>query len=395
MSTSTPPAPTRTRIDGFDLARALAIIGMMTSHLGPDLPWVNAASNGFPSALFAVLAGVSLCLMHARADAEGGPALARARHRTLIRGVILVGTGMVLSTAQAIIAVVLGSIGAIYLVLGPCTRWRTRWLLAGAVALPLMGIALSFYLYQGTAVPTSPLLDGAYPILNWLAYGLFGMVLLRAFQSGARAATAVTLAGIAVGGYALWQRHLTGELGHGENPLDVVYSYGFSAGVIGLCLLLTRPRALSAALYPLRSMGIMALTVYAAHVLTAAIPLAGYPFQHSEAESGYSRSAEDPFPGVDFKEFRSRISQAQDWEDYMSTQTEMLYQPMQEKAESAPAAPETGHTGWWLGSIAGALLFCSAWRAWRPRGPLEEALRRAAYRGSGGGGAEASRPRIG
>lgn len=165
-----------------------------------------------------------------------------------------------------------------------------------------------------------------------------------------------------------------------------------SIWVIVLCLLLTRPRALSAALYPLRSMGIMALTVYAAHVLTAAIPLNGYPFQHSGAESGYSRSAEDPFPNVDFKEFRSRISQAQDWEDYMSTQTEMLYQPMKEKAESAPAAPETGHTGWWLGSIAGALLFCSAWRAWRPRGPLEEALRRAAYRGSGGG-AEASRPR--
>ncbi|MDP9851599.1 heparan-alpha-glucosaminide N-acetyltransferase domain-containing protein [Corynebacterium lowii] len=376
---------TRTRIDGFDLARALAIIGMMTAHLGPDLPWVNALSNGFPSALFAVLAGVSLSLMNSKADATGGAALAQARHRAMIRGVVLVGIGMILSTVQVAIAVVLGSIGAIYLVLGPCTRWRTCWLMTAAVALPVLGIALSFYLTIGETVIESPLLAGAYPILNWLAYGLFGMVLYRAFSAGARAAVPVTVIGLLVGGVGVWQRHLTGELGHGENPLDVVYSWGMSAGVIGLCLLVTRPQILTKALYPLRSLGIMALTVYVAHVLTAAIPLGGYlDFQQSMKDDSavYTDSPADLYAGVDFEEYRNRVARTHDWEEYMKVESTMLFEPgiSDPGVQKLPSGNEL--TAWWLGSIGFSLLACSLWRGWRPRGPLEEGLRRIAYRGS-------------
>ncbi|KQB85073.1 DUF418 domain-containing protein [Corynebacterium oculi] len=374
-----------TRIHGFDLARALAIIGMMTAHLGPSQPWVGALSNGFPSALFAVLAGASLSLMHAKADASGGTPLAAARHRTLIRGVILVGLGMVLATVQSVISVVLASIGAIYLVLGPCTRWRTRYLVAGAVILPLVGIGLSFYQVQGSLMAQSPLLEGAYPLLNWLAYGLFGMVLHRAFFARPLIAVAVTCLGLLVGGYAVWQRHLTGELGHGENPLDVVYSYGFSAGVIGLCLLITRPRALTAALYPLRSLGVMALTVYVAHVLTAAIPLQGYPTfgSDSSAESAYADSMEELFAGVDFEQFREDIAATETWEEYMAVESQTFSTATESAASAASLPPaEQDHTAWWLGSIGVALALCSLWRGFRPRGPLEEALRWATYRGS-------------
>ncbi|WPF65577.1 MULTISPECIES: hypothetical protein [unclassified Corynebacterium] len=376
-----------TRIHGFDLARALAIIGMMTSHLGPSQDWVGALSNGFPSALFAVLAGVSLSLMHAKADATGGPELAATRHRTLIRGVILVALGMVLSSVQSVIAVVLASIGAIYLVLGPCTRWRTRYLVAGAVILPLVGIGLSFYQVQGTPMAQSPLLEGAYPIINWLAYGIFGMVLHRAFFAKPLIPVAVTCLGLLVGGYAVWQRHLTGEMGHGENPLDVVYSYGFSAGVIGLCLLITRPRALTTALYPLRSLGVMALTVYVAHVLTAAIPLQGYPSFGSESSSAaaYGESMDELFAGVDFEQFREDIAATENWEEYMAVESETLFPAAGSGAagsDSDALPTEQDHTAWWLGSIGVALVLCSLWRAFRPRGPLEAALRWATYRGS-------------
>lgn len=372
-----------TRIHGFDLARALAIIGMMTAHLGPSQPWVSALSNGFPSALFAVLAGVSLSLMHAKADAAGSPDLSATRHRTLIRGVILVALGMVLATIQSAIAVVLASIGAIYLVLGPCTRWRTRYLVAGAVLVPVLGIGVSLYQAQGSFPFQSPLMEEPYPILNWLAYGLFGMVLQRAFSAGTATSTAVTGLGLLVGGYAVWQRHLTGELGHGENPLDVVYSYAVSAGVIGLCLLLTRPRALATALYPLRSLGIMALTVYVAHVLTAAIPLQGYPALHPEStgQSAYPDSTDELFAGVDFEQFQQDIAATETWEEYLAVESEALFPgSAATDSEGLPARP--AHTAWWLGSLGAALVLCSLWRALHPRGPLEAALRRITYRGS-------------
>ncbi|MBC3185091.1 DUF418 domain-containing protein [Corynebacterium sp. zg-331] len=353
-----------TRIHGLDLARALAILGMMTAHLGPHHPWLAALSNGFPSALFAVLAGISLGLMHERADATGGPALTAARHRTLLRGVILVALGMVLATVQSAIAVVLGSIGAIYLALGTCTRWHTGYLVTGAVVLPLLGWGLGLYQPQPELLAQSPLLSGVYPVLDWLAYGLFGMALYRALATGLGARLALTALGLLAGGYAVWQRHLTGELGHGGNPLDVPYSYAVATGVIGLCLLLTGPRAATAVLYPLRSMGTMALTVYVAHVLTAAIPLGGYPDYHAAPqEAVYATSpAKGPAPAGP--------------------------EPGKPSDLAMPGAPDAispsaqGHPAWWLGSIVAALALCCLWRARYRRGPLEEALRRATYLGS-------------
>src|SRR5690606_6185602 len=96
-----------TRVHGLDLARALALLGMMLNHLGPAnqlmvdyLGPANPVSDGYPSALFAVLAGVSMGIIARRvapgASEHGSDAadnLLRTRFRLVLRGVILFGLG--------------------------------------------------------------------------------------------------------------------------------------------------------------------------------------------------------------------------------------------------------------------------------------------------------------
>lgn len=89
-------APTK-RIIGIDIARGLAIIGMITAHIGP-LGFLGAhnPTDGYPSALFAVLAGVSMSIM-----ASG------SRKQLVLRGVLLSLLAVVLGLVQQSIAVVL------------------------------------------------------------------------------------------------------------------------------------------------------------------------------------------------------------------------------------------------------------------------------------------------
>ncbi len=82
-----------TRVVGVDVARGLALIGMAATHIFPDYrgdevhpAYVVAA--GRASALFAVLAGVSLSLVAARSDS-----LARFRVATVVRAVLLLALG--------------------------------------------------------------------------------------------------------------------------------------------------------------------------------------------------------------------------------------------------------------------------------------------------------------
>ena len=82
------------RIVGIDVARGLAVLGMMTAHVGPDDPYgFSELADGRPASLFVVLAGLSLGLLSggavtgdrdparpgARPDPGAGAAAVRAR----------------------------------------------------------------------------------------------------------------------------------------------------------------------------------------------------------------------------------------------------------------------------------------------------------------------------
>jgi len=316
----------RPRITGIDAARAIAIIGMAYAHLGPiffssDIDTVaSLLTTGFASALFAVLAGVSVSIMSQRGVEKGGVELAQSRQQLMLRGTILIGIGLVLSIAQYNIAVVLSAVGALFLVLPLVARWSNRALWALLVGLLVLG---PFVIVASDTFNTYvDIISGSYPLTAWFTYGVAGMlvhrylihsrmlqwislvagVVLAVIGVNARSWISDQLpapedpkmydqlttdptpaAGVAGGpGGAMnsnpdiqstWWYTYLGPEPHMGGLIDITTSITVSVAVIALCLLITALPLGRTILYPLRAMGSMSLTVYVAHVLTAAMIL--------------------------------------------------------------------------------------------------------------------------
>ncbi len=199
-----PPAPSGSadrRIVGVDVARALALIGMMGAHLLPELgpdgrvePWFWFAA-GRSSALFAVLAGVGLAL----ATGGSAPRLTPWRAtvaRVVVRGLLVAALGMALVELDPPIAVILTNYGLLFVLALPMLRLRPAQLLALAAAwvvvVPLVSQAWRARLTQGPGPqlgfadlvqPVSLLerlaLTGYYPVLSWVAYVAVGLAVGR------------------------------------------------------------------------------------------------------------------------------------------------------------------------------------------------------------------------
>ncbi|WP_295628103.1 DUF418 domain-containing protein [uncultured Corynebacterium sp.] len=379
LSPSSPsPIAAGARIHGLDVARAVAIVGMMAAHLGPwtgrpalaDPSSWPAVVNGYPSALFAVLAGVSVGIIARRGVAAGGVELLQSRMRLGTRAVILLAVGLVLASVQQTVIVVLLAMGAMFLVVTPLVAASTRTLAIVAAVLAVAGPALLAPARVWPEAVISPTVRDVvvftYPLAAWVFYGLVGLlihrVVLRApatwpwlAAGGAAIAVAAGVAwsaaarGLGVGesGAALaptfddgtggvdWTVDVGGPdvgmrlLGafvdgspHSAGLLDLVGAAGASVAVIAALLMLGRVEPIMAALHPVRMLGSMSLTVYVAHVLSfPAIDVAGAWI-----------------PGV------------------------------------AAVAPGT----WLVASIIVALIFAVAWKNRHVRGPLEEAMHRAA-----------------
>lgn len=298
------------RITGIDLARALAVIGMIGAHLpfvsdeGIAQHWIRQLSDGLPSALFAVLAGVSLAIISERGVAAGGAALAHARHKIMVRGVILVAIGVVLAALPTPVYIVLQAIGGMYLLLSAAPRWSTRTLVALAGGL---FVASGLLDAVGRAVLSSDVILGNYPIVTWLFYGVVGILLHRLVipRPGVQIALASVCVPVSIAG--IWWRENTvvspdatsaasvsaGSLGSAE-PLsgsvveadpgqvqwlnleshtggfgDVTLCTVVALAVLATCLVLCRSQVVNSLTYPLRAMGSMAFTVYVSHVLFA------------------------------------------------------------------------------------------------------------------------------
>lgn len=288
------------RIHGLDLARAIAIIGVAIAHLGPadlTLAWNQpstwwAVSTGYPSALFAVLAGVSLQLIARRGVAAGGAELVRSRLLILVRGVILVVLGLVLMSMQVGIIIVLTAIGVSFILLTPVTSWPPSRVAALTAVGALVGPVLIWVPahWPTLAVHNEFLRDltsGAYPITAWVTYTLVGMLIYRVGLGIPRTMVLVGLCGTALTGVA--KSLVTDPLAsgnveamdgfvatyfraraHSGGLLDVAGSISVAVLVIGLCVLLCHAPAAVRASYPLRAMGSMSLSSYLIHVFITA-----------------------------------------------------------------------------------------------------------------------------
>ncbi len=294
------PAPAsqrRGRIDGVDLARGLAIIGMVMVHVAPplggDAGWYSI-SYGQASTLFALVAGIGIDLSSRR-----GPALEH-RARLVWRAAWLAPVGLVLSLLGTPVAVILQYYALWFLLAAPVLRWSTRALATLTAVGVVVGPTVLVWAQVTHPAWYEPrvgsiagrgawlgefgdvLLTGYYPTVSWIWLVYAGMLLARADLRSDRVAAIALVGGgaVAAATYATaawargaldlgrWQPWLE-TAGHSDTPLEMVATAGVSTAVVGLCVLLSR--RLRPVLWPGIALGRFALTVYVVHIVAYAV----------------------------------------------------------------------------------------------------------------------------
>ncbi|MDA0566916.1 heparan-alpha-glucosaminide N-acetyltransferase domain-containing protein [Streptomonospora sp. S1-112] len=255
---ATAPRSPAERIAGIDVARALAVFGMFSVHLGVGAigvfgsdavgsaltDSVHELTRGRSSALFAFLAGVSLALMTGRAHPVAGAELRRRCLRILMRALVLGVLGVLLDFAGAPIAIILTYYAGFFLLAIPLLllRLRAPALAATAAAIAVAGPVASFAIRgamgdTGSRVssiggPLDFLLTGYYPAFTFMAFVVAGMAVGRLDLASARTRLGMvaTGAGLALLGYGgSWLLlHPLGGLAHLErawlgSPDELMY----------------------------------------------------------------------------------------------------------------------------------------------------------------------------
>lgn len=336
MSRATSSSPsadvaTTVRVVGVDVARCVALVGMIATHTltstHPDgsVTLVQQIAGGRASALFAVLAGVSLSMMSGRTTPVRGREARAVSAGLAARAGLVALLGLVLGELDSGVLVILTYYGVLFCLGIAFLRLRAGRLLAlGAVAvvvLPVLSHLLRADLPEPSiANPTlaslaDPLgllvqltLTGTYPAVPWLGYLLVGMGLGRLDLTKRRTAVQLvlvgtglallassvsrlllerpgvlerldaTLTGPSVGNlpYALvhgmfgttptgtwWW--LAVDAPHSGTPLDLTRTIGSALVVTGLSLALGRlaPRVVGV----LFGAGAMTLTLYSVHLV--------------------------------------------------------------------------------------------------------------------------------
>lgn len=309
-----PGAASSDRLVGVDVARSLALFGMMAAHVGDvaeNVDWADPTSlgavvNGRSAALFAVLAGVSIGLVSGRDRPPGPPAIGRVRARLALRAVVVVVVGLLLMALQTPVYVVLPTYGALFLLALPVLRWRP-WallLLAAGCAVASAPVALAIVPLYADADMFGVQLGLVYPVVTFWTYVLVGLAVARSRPGGAvrqvlllASGTVVATAAYFVGnvaapipfdttyafpgvpfmpsdsdaGQAFAQVFLSPR-DHSSSIVDVVGTAAVAVAVIALCRLLVDGHGplVTRIAFPLAAVGSMPLTVYALHLVVIA-----------------------------------------------------------------------------------------------------------------------------
>lgn len=311
MSTVVVPAPpasvaprrVASRVRGIDAARALAIVGMVAVHIGPQPQQIPGSlygvTYGRASVLFIVLAGVGVSLLAGDRSAQR---LRATSWRLAFRAAVLLPLGLLLDLLPHGVAVILQYYAVYFLVALLLVRASDAGLLlaalGGALAGPvvyLAGQALQpewfslggdVSLDNPATLPRALLLTGYYPAVTWVPPLAFGMWVgrrdLRATASGwtllvGGAAAAASAYGFAAALVAAVGEPAEDEVslrllalsgGHTEMPLSLIGATAVACAVLGGCMLVTA--RLPRLTWPLVATGQLALSVYVIHLLVIA-----------------------------------------------------------------------------------------------------------------------------
>ena len=290
------------RIHGIDLARGLAMLGMVIVHYvwadDDTGPWavLARAMNGRAMPLFMLLGGVGVVLLTRRSAAPD--------RGLVIRAGILFVIGILLDATTDRIAIVLQYYGLLFLLAPLLRRLPSQALMASAVAVTAVGAwsvqvavwpprstTLGLVLDGGPAL-RSLFTDGYYPFFPVFAFFAIGIVLGRLDLGDPRVAAALAAAGSFVGLATLlvagwltsrlgservtdrpaetfdWSR-LVDVSGHSGMPAWVLSAAGTSVAVLGFSLLVA-PRA-PRLVRPIAILGTVALSFYVFQVLTTLV----------------------------------------------------------------------------------------------------------------------------
>ncbi|KQB87520.1 DUF418 domain-containing protein [Corynebacterium lowii] len=323
-------SPRSNRLDGIDLARSLAIIGMFYMHTWGHM-WgdniLRRAFEGRSSILFAVLAGLSVVLLTKSRDTLTSVL------QLVGRGIILVAIGLAISLDSVGPIVILVTYGFLYIFVAPLVfRLNLLTVTLAAAASALFLPLISFELRQALpdppmygATPTPGLLadgqwsefwqylfaTGLFPLLSWIPVFLAGVAAgkyLFAAETTDHAARGLVAIGaplffLGFGGswlfltlsdfkesYSIfhpdgeqatdfllhnafgvtptdWYSWLLIYVPHSGSIAEIVSSTGISLFIIGLCLIACRNILFNDLVYPLRDLGKMPLTAYVGHIL--------------------------------------------------------------------------------------------------------------------------------
>lgn len=321
------------RIVGIDVARGIALFAMAGTHMLPvhtpagQLTITGFLFGGRASALFALLAGVSLAIVTGGSTPKTGRDMKRARVTIAVRAGLIGVIGLLLAMTDTIVAVILAYYAVYFLLALPFLRLRASTLMSIAVVWGVVSPQLSFwirgFLPDGPGpqvdlimVFTDPVdaltqlfLTGYYPAFTWLTFILAGLALGRMDLRAKATAIRLLVGGavVAVGAWAVsslilqvlgvstvWQteegpRTFTGwhvnNIGwygttpaddaswlvvagpHSGTSFDLIGVTGSAVAVLGACLLLVRVDLLRRISFPVAAAGAMTLTLYTIHVV--------------------------------------------------------------------------------------------------------------------------------
>ena len=201
------------------MARCLALLGMVATHVlverDPDgsLAFGQALAGGRASALFAVLAGLSIALVTGRDRPFTGAARARASVGLVVRAGLVAAIGLLLGAVDSGIAVILAYYGVLFVLALPFVGLSARalgllagaWLVVAPVVSHLVRPSLPERQFasptfdQLVADPGGLLAEltftGYYPAVPWLAYVLAGMAVGRLDLTSRRTAGLLAVGG--------------------------------------------------------------------------------------------------------------------------------------------------------------------------------------------------------
>jgi uncharacterized membrane protein YeiB len=219
-----PAAGAAGRLVGVDVARGLALVGMMAVHILPPegrdggMSTVWILSSGKSAALFAVLAGVGIAFSSGGRRRPSGRNRDAAAAALLVRALLIGIVGLLLGYAVSADTadIILTYYAVLFVLAVPLLSLSTRALVALAAAVTLVVPVLSHVVRAGlpgyveanptvTDVLTRPLqltteltLTGVFPAATWMGYLCVGIAVGRSMLGSRGVVIRFGLLGIAV-----------------------------------------------------------------------------------------------------------------------------------------------------------------------------------------------------